>query len=919
MRPTESRAKARTLGARLLPALGILLVWFVLIPRGAEAQAFSLGSWTGFTELGLDFQDQDQTSLEGERPLFERTVSEQRLGFRNTATFVSRRFLTVNFGLTLGFLQSQLANSNEQEASGHGRLRGFDLGATFLPLKSSGFTLLAGRLESVTPVEFAGSRRLETSNLGLAMQVGPKFFPARLSYRDLELESTSDLGQLLRGIDQRTRTVSYRAENRWRRNEAYVFLQYQDVDDRVANRFSNETQTVSLNHTVDLLEPRLATLRSSVRYFDRDSALTSSSVHIEEELRLRHSDTLTSGLRYELRNLDSFSGLASESRRKSAWIHHRLWGSLETNLRVGRMSLTSLTGGSDQDVAQLLLDYTKNLPGGGKLRGRYGSTYERRDSLRGDGQLQVTRERHLTRFGVPSRLDHPAVIPSSVVVTDELETTIFEEDVDYEIRFIGEFAEILPLPGGRISDGQAIFVAYRVEAPAMSEFASRRDDFNLSVDYSWIRPFFGYQSSSNDLLKGRPDSLLDDRRERFAGVRFSKNGPRLKLVSFNEIRSRKSGLLAFESLRLADGLSYSPTRSWTLTANLVHLATDFEVPVREVRIDDGRIGVRWRPIPALGLESYASFRKTSDTLAVDQSFDRAGLEARWNLGKVSVIGSVERWQRRRDGIDLDGLTGSLKISRRFFPGTLVSRRWAEAPEPWPEDLPGLAPESFEREAAWEQDDPLTAETSVLFDLADDDGSTDQSLPEAVSEESREAPAAGTVESAPARAETRPTALAAAETLRTNDTHASDIRAAVENWAAAWADQDIDHYVSPYASGTSPADVMRRDAGERLRRSRLPSLQWIETRLDTLTTKDLGGGRARATLDQTYRFNLYSDVVEKTLELIREDGEWKVIADDRELARFWLVEQFSVSQRQRNCRQRPCAVSALKTPQGALGT
>ncbi len=875
MRATEPLHDARCARDGRRAVVGILLVSAVLIPRVAGARAFSLGSWTGFTEIGFDLQDQSQTSLEGERPLFERTVNEQRLGFRNKATFVSRRFLTVDFGLTLGLLQSHLTNASEPAASGEGRLRGFDLGATVMPLKSYGFNFLAGRVESVTPIEYAGSRRLETSNFSLTMQVGPKFFPARLSYRDAKLESTSDLGQLVRGLDQSTRTFSYRAENRWGRNEAYAFLQYQEVDDRVANSFSNETTTASLNHTVDLLEPKLATLRSSVRYFDRMSALPSSSFHIDEELRLRHSDNLTSGLRYELRDLDNFSGLASTSRRKSAWIHHRLWESLETDLRIGRASSSTTAGGTDQDDARLQLNYTKNLPKGGRLLGRFGSTYERRDSLRGDGQLLITRERHLLRFGVASRLDHPAVIPGTVVVTDELETTIFEENVEYELRFIGEFAEILPIPGGRITDGQPTFVEYRVEAPAMSEFTSHRNDFNLSIDYTWIMPFFGYQSSSDDLRQGLPNSLLDDRTERFAGIRFRKSGRRLKLVSFNEVRSRKSGLLAFESLRLADGVSYSPAPHWTLTANLVHMVTDFETPTREVQVDDGRLGVRWRPIPALSLESYASTREISDTLAADQTFDRVGLAARWNLGKMSLIGSAERWQRQRNGIDLDGMTASLKLSRRFFPGTLTARRWAPEPEPWPADLPGLAPDPFEEEASWEQDDPLAAESTSLFDQTNGYGSTNQPPTVAASKEALQTAMSVVAEPAPAPAGFQPTATVRAEIPPTLE---NDIRAAVEDWASVWASQDIDRYVSPYAKGASPAEVMSRDAGERLRRSRLSSLQWIEIRLDTLAVEDLGGGRARATLNQTSRYDLYSNVAEKTLELIRDDGEWKIVAE-----------------------------------------
>jgi hypothetical protein len=676
------------------------LAVLLLAAHGAEGRSFRLGRWTGFTELGFDFQEQDQVSVAGARPLFERSVTEERLGLRNTATVVSPRFLTINFGLSLGLLQSQLTADRERVESGEGRLNGFDLNATFMPMKPYGFTLLSSRLENVTPVEFAGSRRLQTSQLGLSMQVGPRFFPASLTYRDIELESTADLGRDIRGLDQQTRTLTYRGENRWQRHELYAFVQLQEVDDRVARGFSNRSQTASVNHTAELLAPKLATLRSNLRYFDRRGPLTAASFHFDQELRLRHSDSLSSGLRYELRNLESASAAATDGAQQSAWVRHELWSSLDTDLRLTRSSLTSAAGRTDHDQAMLQIDYRKDLPAGGKLHGRISAFREWRDNQRSDGQELVTRESHSVRFGVAARLELPRVTPGSVVVSDELGTTLYEEGVDYELQVIGEFTEILPLPGGRIRDGQIVLVDYRVESPAMNRSTSRRESYDLTVDYGWFAPFFGYQRSVDELVAGQPSTLFDDRRESYAGLRLRADRPRLRFVSYNEIRSRDSRLMAFESLRLADGLSFSPTPHWTVSANAVHLETRFELPLRDVRVDDGRLSVRWRPLPSLSLEAYGGWREVRDTLAADQTFDRLGFESRWNLGKISVIGSVEHWQRRRNGQDLDGTRAALTISRRFYPGKVASARRRPPPEPWPADLPGLVPSPPHEEQVW---------------------------------------------------------------------------------------------------------------------------------------------------------------------------------------------------------------------------
>jgi len=312
--------------------------------------------------------------------------------------------------------------------------------------------------------------------------------------------------------------------------------------------------------------------------------------------------------------------------------------------------------------------------------------YEHRDNLHGDGQEFVSQERHIVRFGVPSLLDRLRPIPGSVVVTDELDALIFEEGFDYELRFFDEFAEILPLAGGRIVDGLAILVDYQIEAPVQTASGALTSNADVSIDYGWIVPFFRYRKTDDRLVAGVQHTLNEDRMDRIVGVRFRKNGRRFKFLSFNEWRSRESRLQVLDSLRVAQSLIYTPGPEWALTANLVHIDNRFDISERDVRIDEGRLSVRWRPFPMLSVEAYGSDRMTRDTAAADQEHARLGVHARWNLGKLSVTSSVEQWRRGRDGDELDGLSASLRISRRFFPGTVTLPRRPPPLEPWPEEL-----------------------------------------------------------------------------------------------------------------------------------------------------------------------------------------------------------------------------------------
>lgn len=656
-------------------------------------ELFHFGPWTGMTELAFGLQEQDSLALSGKSSLFDRRLSEQRLTLRNSLTVIDSKFLDLNYGFTLGLIQSRLT-TGEEDGGGDGDLVAFDLTAIFLPISERRLTLLFSRSTNDTPVEFAGTRKLANESLGLTMEVGPTFFPGTVRLRQSAIESTADFGEFARGLDLRRRSFDYTGTNSWPRHQVQASLALEDLDDRVTPGFSHQSQNLTVSHNFEVLAPSLATLTSLLRYFDRGGALSSSSIYLDETLRLQHRKYLSSSYRYVGQRFKSFSGPASDSQRLLLGLHHSLYRSLETDLLVGRTHATSRGLATDLDEAALISTYKKTLPWHGRLTARLDSRYEVRDSLRGDSQEVVTEERHVARFGIPLRLERPEVILASVVVTDELKTTVYGEGIDYEIVVIADFAEITPLPGGAIRDGQTILVEYRVVAPAASTTSTLRSSFDMALDFGWVEPYWGLRRVDVELMEGAFDRLLDDQEDRFAGLRFRFSGRRVQLVSINELQRRDSRIQTFESWRLGESLAISPWRRWTLRLSFSRVATDFTIPVRETRISEGRVGLRWRPLPTLSLETWVNARVLEDTVADDQTFERFGLQGRWQFGKIAVLASVERWSRERTMDDLvleqlDGTTASLRISRRFFPGRVAAPIRRPEPEPWPADLPGL--------------------------------------------------------------------------------------------------------------------------------------------------------------------------------------------------------------------------------------
>ena len=101
------------------------------------------------------------------------------------------------------------------------------------------------------------------------------------------------------------------------------------------------------------------------------------------------------------------------------------------------------------------------------------------------------------------------------------------------------------------------------------------------------------------------------------------------------------------------------------------------------------------------------------------------------------------------------------------------------------------------------------------------------------------------------------------------------------WAKAWSDQRVDDYLGFYAADFRPPRKMDRSAWEDLRRSRITKPRYIEITLDAVELALLSGGRARVSFEQTYRSDSYRDTVRKSFELVRGDGDWKILVESVE--------------------------------------
>ena len=99
-----------------------------------------------------------------------------------------------------------------------------------------------------------------------------------------------------------------------------------------------------------------------------------------------------------------------------------------------------------------------------------------------------------------------------------------------------------------------------------------------------------------------------------------------------------------------------------------------------------------------------------------------------------------------------------------------------------------------------------------------------------------------------------------------------------DWAKAWEDQRIDDYLSFYSRTFEPPGQASREGWEAERKQRISRPSRIEVRVALLELRVTGVDRSEIEFLQSYESDRFSDVVVKTLELVREGGSWKIAAE-----------------------------------------
>lgn len=111
-----------------------------------------------------------------------------------------------------------------------------------------------------------------------------------------------------------------------------------------------------------------------------------------------------------------------------------------------------------------------------------------------------------------------------------------------------------------------------------------------------------------------------------------------------------------------------------------------------------------------------------------------------------------------------------------------------------------------------------------------------------------------------------------------DTGYQDVESVVQEWATAWSNQDPENYFSYYSSEYQPEPGRTLEEWRAMRLARLTRPHWIKVMLHDLQLRSTGEDRIQVKLKQSYSSNYYQDRISKSLNLIKENGKWRIMME-----------------------------------------
>ncbi|MEE9366588.1 MAG: hypothetical protein V3W44_07875 [Dehalococcoidales bacterium] len=457
--------------------------------KGKERPLVNAERIRGELRLSMRQDTEKRTSL-GRKLDSESSVMQEELYLNTQGDVFDPMLMTYGLGLGLG-LNQQKFKSDTISGNYSGRMNSYLLNTSFLPTKPYPFSVHMAKDESVMSRGFQSPLRMENTSAGVYGKLRVPGWPMTYSWNTNELEQSSDVGAIQDAFRRTSERFSYTVRHDFNERSRFSFRTDLQEVLQEGGSFSRDEKAKSyrLEHNYSFGKNNQHRLDSYVSYVERVSLFDSEVFDWQENLRLRHSASLSTFYNANF-SRNTFANAESETMGGVAGLNHRLYDNFNTSASVF-MSKSEFGSGSEStwQGGNLRFDYYRNNPWG-RLSSYYDARLTSRESDGATGTDIVIDESHTFTDPLPVELEKRDIVVNTIVVTNSAGTEVYTEGVDgdYTVRQIGDRVELIidttdvDLPN--ISSPQELLIDYLYEVEGSSQEDSLTQSFRIEQEFN---------------------------------------------------------------------------------------------------------------------------------------------------------------------------------------------------------------------------------------------------------------------------------------------------------------------------------------------------------------------------------------------------------------------------------------------------
>lgn len=340
-------------------------------------------------------------------------------------------------------------------------------------------------------------------------------------------------------------------------------------------------------------------------------------------------------------------------------LSHQLFESLYSELSYKYRTYTHTNYDQSQSTSGFNIAYKKRIPKG-YLNVKYSYSISDLDNVIKDSDVLVLNEEHHVDDGQIMMLNSANIVYESVVVTDQTETIIYAEGVDYLLLERNGFIEFQRIIGGEIQNNQLVYIDYVIEANSYS-YTTVNKDFNITMllfNNSLVLSYTNSDANYIDLLNVS-HLPLDYFNRQSVNMKF-----KYKITNFGfEYVNNKSDIVPYQLYKYFIGANKSYNK-FKFIVNASY--NDYNIvnsDTRRVHLTlSGRLDY-W-PSRRISVKLYTS-RNIQTQNIVKINFFTSRLSFNYNINKLEVSSGIDYYQRDYQNSKRDVIDFYFKLLRRF--------------------------------------------------------------------------------------------------------------------------------------------------------------------------------------------------------------------------------------------------------------